>query len=324
MFGAKSHFFSFSLLFLAAISCAPHQVPARGQPIRVGQVKNEELSLREIPLERYIAGVLEKEVRSDWPLEALKAQAVAARTYALYRKLKPRDSQYDVLSDTTDQVFESDENHSASIVRAVMETEGETLQSNGRIFQAFFHSCCGGTSESAESVWPGTYPAPLREVHQDPYCSRCPPAHWNYRLSLRDFEERLKQADLPAAGWTGVDVTSRDASGRVEKATLTSRSRKTIPISGADLRRIVGNTNVKSTLFDVTEDGDDLVFEGRGSGHGVGMCQWGAKGMAEQGRSYRDILSFYYPGAEIVGLSAEAEAIPSSQDKIIRDLEKQE
>jgi stage II sporulation protein D len=79
----------------------------------------------------------------------------------------------------------------------------------------------------------------------------------------------------------------------------------------------LGTTNLKSTLFDVTDDGDGLVFEGRGAGHGVGLCQWGAKGMAEEGKSYRDILGFYYPGAEIVGLSANVE----TQDKIIRDLE---
>ncbi|HEX5036564.1 MAG TPA: SpoIID/LytB domain-containing protein [bacterium] len=324
MSGAKVPFFALLIFLLTALSCAPHQVPARGDPIRVGQVKNEELSLREIPLERYIAGVLEKEVRADWPLEALKAQAVAARTYALYRKSKPRDSQFDVLSDTTDQVFESDENHAPSIVRAVLETEGQTLQSKGRVFEAFFHSCCGGTSESADAVWPGNHPAPLVEVHEDPYCSACPPAHWKYRVSLKDFEKRLEQSDRPSTGWSGVVVSERDASGRVESATLTSTSRKSLPLSGIELRKILGNTNVKSTLFDITENGDDLVFEGRGSGHGVGMCQWGAKGMAEHGKSYREILEFYYPGADIVSLSAEAPAAPavSSQDKIIEDLER--
>jgi stage II sporulation protein D (peptidoglycan lytic transglycosylase) len=294
------------LILLAAPACAPRQVPARGEPIRVGQVKNEELSLRQIPLERYVAGVLEKEVHGSWPLEALKAQAVATRTYALYRKQKPRDAQFDVLSDTTDQVFESEESRSPAIVRAVTETEGEALQSGGRILQAFFHSCCGGESESAAQVWPGSYPDPLDSVHGDPYCAGCPSSQWTYRLSLKELKARLADGGFPASGATGVEVSERDDSGRAVRVLLPSRSGGPVSVPGTEFRRLLGNTNLKSTLFEVVDDGDDVVFAGRGAGHGVGLCQWGAKGMAEQGKGYREILDFYYPGAEIVGLSAES------------------
>jgi stage II sporulation protein D len=284
----------FLVLALSMPSCAPHQVPSRGEPIRVGQVKDEELHLREIPLERYVAGVLEKEVHGGWPLEALKAQAVAARTYALYRKLKPRDTRFDVMADTTDQVFESDEGHSKLIVRAVLETEGETLQSGGKIFQAFFHSCCGGKSESANEVWAGAYPEPVTAIHDDPYCARCPPARWEHRIDRGEF--------------ASVEVSERDASGRAKTVLVSPRSDKPRTLPAIAFRQLLGNTNLKSTLFDVVEGGDQIVFEGRGAGHGVGLCQWGAKGMAEQGNSYREILDFYYPGAEIVPLSGEVDA----------------
>lgn len=314
-------FIGTAILQTLAWGCSYREVAPRGEPIRVGQMKEDELHLREIPLERYIAGVLEKEVRHDWPLEALKAQAVAARTYAIYRKSKPRDAQFDVLSDTSDQVFESDENHSPAIVRAVRETEGETLQFGGRVLEAFFHSCCGGTSEDADQVWPGSHPEPLRSVHEDPYCSTCPPAHWKYRLSFRELGERLSQANLPSSGWTAVSIVSRDASGRVEQVTLESATRKPTPMSGITFRKILGYTNLKSTLFNITAEGEDLVFDGRGAGHGVGLCQWGAKAMAEKHKNYRDILNFYYPGAEIVGLSAEVKS-DSAQSQILGDLEK--
>lgn len=309
---------AFPALLMAGSACTPRQVPARGEPIRVGQLKNEELSLREIPLERYIAGVLEKEVRGNWPLEALKAQAVAARTYALYRKTKPRDAQFDVLSDTTDQVFESDENHSPAIVRAVLETEGETLQADGRIFQAFFHGCCGGHSERADQVWPGRFPEPLLQIHDDPYCAQCPSAHWTYRISRDDLRNLLQANEIPAPKDFNLDIVSREESGRVDTIRVSSRSRKSVALPGTVFRQAVGNINLKSTLFDVREEEDDFVFDGRGAGHGVGLCQWGAKGMAELRKTYREILNFYYPGAEIVGISADIE------DKIIKDLEKSE
>ncbi len=293
----------------AAGGCASPLAPSRGEPVRVGQMKNEELHLREIPLERYVAGVLEKEVHESWPREALKAQAVAARTYVLYRKQKPRDAQFDVLADTSDQVFESDEGHAKSVVRAVLETEGETLEHDGKIFQTFFHSCCGGKSERATRVWPGVHAEPVLQLHDDPYCSSCPPARWTFRIPRSDLESRLREAgrEVPE-GWR-FSVSDRDESGRVLSVAVSAPGPKPrgFTLTGAAFRAAVGYANVKSTLFEVIDEGDNIVFEGRGAGHGVGLCQWGAKAMAEQGKSYREILEFYYPGAEIAGLSAEVE-----------------
>lgn len=292
---------------LPVLSCATHQVPAQGGGIRVGQLKNDELHLREIPLERYVAGVLEKEVHGNWPMEALKAQAVATRTYALYRKVNPRDALFDVLSDTTDQVFESDEGHSPAIVRAVLETEGETLQHGGKIFQAFFHSCCAGRSERADEVWPGAFPEPLLSLHNDPYCAACPPARWEYRIDKGEFES--------------ITISERDTSGRVRTVLVSSPSGKSRTMAGIELRRVLGNTFLKSTLFEISPQDDAIVFEGRGAGHGVGLCQWGAKGMAETGKNYREILDFYYPGAEVAGPSTETPAAPSSEKEIIEEFE---
>ncbi|HSA58877.1 MAG TPA: SpoIID/LytB domain-containing protein [bacterium] len=316
--------------FLAVLSvsggCAAPQAPSLGEPVRVGQMRNDELHLREIPLERYVAGVLEKEVHASWPKEALKAQAVAARTYVLYRKQKPRDAQFDVLADTSDQVFESDEGHAKSIVRAVLETEGETLEYGGKLIQAFFHSCCGGKSERASRVWPGAHPEPVLQIHDDPYCASCPPAHWTYRIPRSELESRLREAghEMPEE-WT-ISVPDRDESGRVVSIAVGAPGPKAraFTMTGADFRAAIGYVNIKSTLFEVSSEGGDVVFEGRGSGHGVGLCQWGAKAMAGQGKSYREILEFYYPGAEIVPMSRNIAAHPSTEERILQDLEKSE
>jgi stage II sporulation protein D len=117
-------------------------------------------------------------------------------------------------------------------------------------------------------------------------------------------------------------VAERDESGRVVSVAVRSPGpgRRDLTLSGAAFRAAIGYVNVKSTLFDIREDGDAILFEGRGAGHGVGLCQWGAKAMAEQGKTYREILEFYYPGAEITGLSADAAPQSSTEEKILQDL----
>ncbi len=294
------------LSIIALAACAGHTIPPRGEPIRVGLKDNKgegKATLHEIPLERYVASVLAKEVRSDWPLEALKAQAVATRTYAVYRKQNPRNARFDVLSDTSDQVYEKANRHPSSIVQAVTETEGEVLETSGKVLEAFFHSCCGGKSESADQVWPGSHPSALLAVHEDPYCNACPPAHWEYRISRQELAALLTSGGYAVGDGWKAEVTKRDPSGRVLDLTFLAGQDKTV-VPGTKFRQLVGNGNLKSTLFDLSAaDGDEetIVFSGQGAGHGVGLCQWGSKGMAEAGKTYREILEFYYPGAEISG-----------------------
>lgn len=275
-----------------------------------------------LPLEKYVLGVLSKEVPEDWPLEAIKAQAVASRTYAMYRKSHPRDPQYDVSATTADQVFDKKHKYAASFIKALQETKGEVLTYQGELFEAFFHSACGGASEKASHVWPGTYVASVESVHEDTFCSEAPHAHWVYTISEETLQNILtdKGYKLPSDWNIGID--QRDNFGRVQTLTIEStaeryRKNKNIQVINANtLREMVGYSHVQSTFFDMSDDENGIVFTGKGSGHGVGLCQWGAKGQAEEGKNYREILLFYYPESDILPLDPKLIIKKTDADKL--------
>ncbi len=278
---------------IALAGCAG-SVPSSGRPVRVA--KNSGGTVRRYPLERYLVGVLQKEVNANWPLEALKAQAVAARTYATYRLEHPRDGRFDVLSNTNDQAFESHSHPPRSIIRAVQETEGEILTDEGKAFEAFFHSCCGGHTESADAVWPGYHASPLLVSQEDLSCHACPNEEWSFEMTREELKKILENPDRKLKRSWALTVGDLTASGRVRNLVMRSGQKRFV-IDGSEFRKLVGYESLKSTLFTVTTNGESVVFEGHGFGHGVGLCQWGAKGMADHGSDYREILTFYYPGA---------------------------
>ncbi len=269
------------LLILLLASCAG-RLPQGGPAIRVAV---SESSILEIPLEEYVVGVLEGELPGEWPLEALKAQAVVSRTYALYQREKAGAAPYDVTSTTQDQVFRRSKKPSAELIQAVVDTRGEVLRFEANLIPAYFHSSCGGIGEKASLVWEGEFPAPLEQFHEDPYCEASPRTHWNYEATTEEIGGALQ-------------VLERDEGGRINLLLIQSEQGDQ-EISGNRFREKLGYDKIRSTLFDIDAAEGRIRFEGKGSGHGVGLCQWGAKGMAEQGYGYREILEFYYPGAEL-------------------------
>ena len=249
-----------------------------------------------LPLEEYLAGLVTSEMPSDWPLESLKAQAVTARTYALYQKdiRKPSQAIYDVEASVLDQVYggitEDD-----GVKDAVAATAGEILMYHGESFKSFFHSTCGSQTELPMNVWGEKNIFP---VIIDKYCARSPYNEWRYSISRLELAKRLRSAGFPAE--TVEDIRLEKNGGGLRAATvIIDTGGQTVFIRSNDFRKIVGFDSIKSTWFNVGIRGNYVGFAGRGFGHGVGMCQWGAKGMAEAGKSYREILKFYYPGAKI-------------------------
>jgi stage II sporulation protein D len=239
-----------------------------------------------IPLEDYLAGVLGSEMPVSFPPEALKAQAVAARTYALQKKLETYGSPFHMGSSVLHQVYGGLNREDPRSRAAVEATRGEVLTYELAPIEAYFHASCGGRTESGQDALQRDLPY-LQAV--DCPCGRLPASRWSATVSDSELHAALGQST------EGFRVSSRSATHRVNRVV----SANGLSLDGATLRRKLGYTKLKSLEFDVERTGGSWHFNGRGYGHGAGLCQWGAKALADEGLSYRDILSHYYPGTEL-------------------------
>ncbi len=252
--------------------------------------KQKLLIVNHLPLEKYLQGILVAEMAPNWPLEALKAQAVASRTYAVYKILSNQEQAYDVSSTTLDQVYRGIADESVRVTRAVLATRGKVLVYANRPAEALFHSCCGGRTRSAESVF-GNPVAYLIAV-EDRDCEGCPREFWRTRIGLRQLAARV-------GGNLKKPVAVKQVRHAGDGIELVFQNHASTKLTNHKLRRLLGERVLWSPGFTWRLEGADMVFEGRGNGHGVGMCQWGARAMAERGRGYREILTKYYPGCKL-------------------------
>jgi stage II sporulation protein D len=254
------------------------------------------LVVNELPLEDYLIGLINCEISSQWPMEAIKAQAVVARSYAVYQKEMRKNAMYDLESTVMDQVYEGCEIEDSRAGRGVKETAGEVLTYKGNVIQAFYHSNCGGHTESSENVW--GFSLPYMQGVDCSYCLATPSAKWEQTIPLNKIESLLKGNGYQVAGLLEIRTGKKNRSGRVTDLTLIFAKGR-LTISAVNFRKIIGYTVIKSTNFEARIAGDDAVFTGIGYGHGVGLCQWGAKQRAGDGFDYREILSYYYPGTRL-------------------------
>jgi stage II sporulation protein D len=245
--------------------------------------------INELPLEEYIKNVVSAEVGADWDMEALKAQAVISRTYALYQKLLAGNPNYDITSSVLHQVYKG-VNENARISYAVMHTEGEVLTYNGRLIEAFYHSTSGGLTEAPEEVFGKNYPY-MKPVAGS--CETSPFWIWERRIPVEEIEKALK-----VSGIKEIRIVSFTSTKRVKTVDVV-HSGGTLTVKSNDLRKMLGWSRLPSTNFTLSRDNSTVVFDGKGYGHGVGLCQWSALEMARSGMNYRDILSYFYPGTAI-------------------------
>ena len=256
------------------------------------------------PMEDYVAMVLQGETGGNMPPEALKAMAVAIRSYTTHFRDRHKAEGFDFCDTTHCQFLRLDV---APAVRAAMrQTAGELLWDRGTPLAAYYHKDCGGKTESAAAVWPDQK-SPALPAHDDPYCVRHTQA-WRSTISRAELDRALSNAGLRVPPkWSRIAISERTPSGRALTLRFTAGAEE-IPLSASSLRFAVGRSfgwgRLKSDWYDIAQQGDQLVFSGKGIGHGVGLCQTGAEEMAREGKGYRDILAFYYIDAPI-GRSAQ-------------------
>jgi stage II sporulation protein D len=254
-----------------------------------------------VPLEPYVAGVLAGESAGFRAEQALAAMAVAARTYAVRFEGRHKSEGYDFCDTTHCQDLRIG-GVSERLRQAAGATEGELLWFEGAPAATFYGKDCGGVTESAALVWPDLMKAPYLKSHDDPYCRF--QAVWSSTIRKQDLRSALAASGIRVPPrLDSLRIAGRSPSGRASRLQVGGQV-----ISASSLRFAVGRelgwNQVRSDLYDLTDSGDRVLFEGRGYGHGVGLCQAGAARMGEDGRSYRQILEFYYPGTKL-GVSAQ-------------------
>jgi stage II sporulation protein D len=248
----------------------------------------------ELRLEDYVAGVVGGEMPGSFPPEALKAQAVAARSYALTRKLEAQAAgrAWDIGAGVLAQVFTR--TPSAPARAAAEATAGEVLAQGMEPVEAYFHAACGGRTEGGLAALGRDLPY-LSPVECG-RCDRAPRARWSVRVGARE----LAEAAGLAGDATAARVTARSPTGRAERVEVQAGARRAA-IPAVELRQRLGFSRLPSLAVEIRGPGPDgFALEGRGHGHGAGLCQWGAAGLAREGRTYREILLHYYPGTEVV------------------------
>lgn len=312
--------------------------------------------INNLDMDDYLKGVLPKEMGASFPREALKAQAVASRSFAMTNINKHKSEGFNLCNTTHCQVYGGKSAENNLINEIVEETRGEYVYYNGSVAETVFHSNNGGYMESAKNAWGSEIPYLISK--KDNYSTNTVNSNWKLEYSLNDMGNKLKAAGVNVGNLKDIRVVSTNNSGRVDKLEV-SGSNKTEVINAVKFRSALGNNNFKSTYFTINgesvstgssydlyvEDGysnekiksssiyvqgyssvekinlDDIylegqaknnnsskpssntsgkiVIDGKGFGHGVGMSQYGAKKMAEEGFNYKEILRHYYDGTEI-------------------------
>ena len=252
----------------------------------------------DLPMERYVAGVLAGEssvFRSD---AALRAMAVAARTYAVRLRGRHAAEGYDFCATTHCQRVDVD-GITPRLASIAEETAGELVWFEGKPAFTPYTRDCGGRVEDAAVIWP-ELAAPYLKGHPDAYCTRAGTERWQWDGDPAKIVKALLGSGLRAPQTlAGITIMRRTASGRALTLSLTG-ARESVRISASSFRFAIGRelgwNTVRSDLYEIQSGGGRILFQGRGAGHGVGLCQRGAEQMGTEGRSYRDILAYYYPG----------------------------
>ncbi len=294
----------------ASVGSRPMRVRSAGEFIRVNgknyrgwvELRKKKngllLAINELDIELYLLGVVASEIPYDWHRETLKAQAVASRTYALYQKRMAKGKLYHVLATENSQMYNGRIGERPTTSQAVRETAGQVLVYGGELIPAFYHSSCGGHTEDASKLWA------VREPYLQGVDCECQDiskyGQWERQFSVDAIAHALRKRGYPVLQITSATLGAITPAGRVRDVVI-GHTRGATVVPAETLRAAVGNAVIPSVFFELelSQSGRELVFSGRGMGHGVGLCQWGAEEMARRNFGYQAILGHYYPGTGI-------------------------
>lgn len=267
--------------------------PAGNQNLRI---------INRVSLEDYIASVVGSEMNFT-EIEALKTQAVVSRTYALWSVQKSPYPDFDMKDREANQVYIGDIPSKPWYRKAAESTRGEILTWSEQLILSVFSSTCGGTTSNNEDVWDGDPHPYLRSQSDSKMCEASPHYRWSFSLDPNRLNKLLrKQYNF---SYESV-LLKKDASNRVKTVVFTDKNNHQLTFSGNDFRGLINNhisyQSIRSTHFEWIEEDGTIQMKGKGLGHGVGLCQWGARGFAQNGWDYKSILSFYFSGTKTVNL----------------------
>jgi len=252
--------------------------------------------LNRVKLERYLIGVLAGEIDDETPIEAMKAQAIISRTFAIFSLLKNPESAYHMTLKNP-QAYRPIMFRSSKYSKAVKDTEGMILTFKGCVFPTYFSAVCGGSTEFSGNVWKLDFDLPA--TIKCPHCRQARQYRWDLSMTVKELKRLLVKNGLKIGTIYSLEPKKKSAvSDRVTEV-IVKHSKGISYVRTNWLRGVMGNDRLRSTSFTAKIENDKVTFSGQGWGHGVGLCQEGAAKMGAEGKSYEEILSFYYPGTEL-------------------------
>ena len=263
--------------------------------IEVRPFKKGVYVINHLPLETYLAGVLNAEISTKWAIEVVKVQAVISRTFALYQMENRKNRLWHVTSGLSDQVYLGADIADKRGQHAIQQTRGLVVTYQGKLAQTFYHSNCGGVTEDAGALWKYSYP--YLKVRTVPYGKSDPRFSWEARMSQADLERVFRKLGFKGQNIKELTISEYSPSGRVAKIYLNGLPQNSY--KGKDFRRAAGYRKIQSLLFKISGIPGGILFSGTGNGHGVGLSQWSAKEMAEKGYQYYDIIEYFYQGTQL-------------------------
>ena len=265
--------------------------------ILLKQKKGRLYVINVLDIERYLWGVVPSESYPSWPLETLKAQAVASRTYAYYQVLHRKNWDYDLVDNEGDQAYNGVDRETKKTTKAVNLTRGEVLVEGNRPILAMFTANSGGYTADAGYVF--KLNKKYLVARPDPLSLKGKMANWKRRYKAEEVERRLNRIGLPIKGLIDIIPVLRGPSGRIIKVKIVASNFSRVYRARTTIKRAL---KLPEILFSIKKEGDTYIFEGHGWGHGVGYSQWGSAIMGKKGYNYKQILSFYYSPAKLVKL----------------------